>query len=72
MIHVLNNVTRDHVLQLVLLEELIGNKKNPLEVKKLREILNLRFERLSIQSKSSNESRENEEQDLIKVHSKGK
>jgi hypothetical protein len=45
---------------MVLLEERIGNKENPLEANELREKLNLRSERLSMQSESSNEIRANE------------
>ena len=48
MIHVLNNLTSDYELQMVLLEKRIGSKANPLEADKLREELNLRFKRLSI------------------------
>jgi hypothetical protein len=46
---------------MVLLEKRIGNKENTLEFNELREELDLSFERLSMQSESSNESRENED-----------
>jgi hypothetical protein len=41
----------------------VGNKENPLEIDELRKELNLsfEFESLSMQSESSNQSRENEE-----------
>jgi hypothetical protein len=58
MIYVLKNLTNDYDLQMVLLDERIGNKENPLEVDELRVEFNLSFERLSMQSESSNESRE--------------
>jgi hypothetical protein len=54
MIHVLNNPTSDYELQMFLLEKRIGNKDNPLHVSKLRVKWNQRFERLSMQSESSN------------------
>jgi hypothetical protein len=57
MIHVLYNLTIDYGLQMVILEKRIGNKENPLEINKLREELNLRFERLTMQYESSNERR---------------
>ena len=72
MIHVLNNLTSDYELQMVLLEKRIGNKENPLEVDELREELNLRFERLSTQNESNNESKANEEQALFTAQFKGK
>jgi hypothetical protein len=70
-IHVLKNPTHDHELQMVLLEKRIGKKEKSLEGNELREDLNLRFERLPMQSKSGNESRANEEQSLIIAHFKG-
>ena len=72
MIHLLNNLTSDYELQMVLLEKRIGNKDNPLEVDELREELNLRFERLSTQNESNNESKANEEQALFTTQFKGK
>jgi hypothetical protein len=36
MIHVLNNLTSDYELQMVILDKRIRNKKNPLEVDELR------------------------------------
>jgi hypothetical protein len=56
---------------MLLLEKRIGNKANPLEVSELHEELNLRFERLSIQSESSNEVKANDEQDLFTALFKG-
>jgi hypothetical protein len=54
---------------MVLLEKRIGNKENPLEIDKLREYLNLRFEKLSVQSESSDLSRANEEtQSILRVN----
>ena len=72
MIHILNNLTSDYELQMVLLEKRIGNKSNPLEVDELREELNLRYERLCNQSESNNESKANEEHALFTSQFKGK
>jgi hypothetical protein len=54
---VLSDLTSDYELQMVLLEKIIGIKENPLEVNELCDELNPRFERLPMQSESSNESR---------------
>jgi hypothetical protein len=54
MIHVLNNLTSDYELQMVLMEKRIVNKENPLEFEKLLEELNLGFEILSMHYESSN------------------
>jgi len=54
MIQVLNSLTSDYDLQMLLLEKRIGNKDNPLTIDELKEELSLRFERLS----SKGESRE--------------
>jgi hypothetical protein len=48
MIRMLNNLTSDYKLQMVLMENRIIDKENPLEVDELCEKLSLRFERLSI------------------------
>jgi hypothetical protein len=44
MISVLNNLTSDYELQVVLLEKRVGNKENPLEVNTLHAELNEIFE----------------------------
>jgi hypothetical protein len=35
MIHVLNNITSDYELQMILLEKIIGDKKNSLKIDEL-------------------------------------
>jgi hypothetical protein len=60
MIHVINKLTSDYELKMVLLEKRLGNKENSLESYKLCEELNLRFKILFMQSESRNESRENQ------------
>jgi hypothetical protein len=47
MVQVLNSLTGDYVLRMLLLEKRIGNKVNPLTIEDFKEELNLRFERLS-------------------------
>jgi gag-polypeptide of LTR copia-type len=46
-VQVLNSLTSDYKLQMLLLEKQIGSKDNPLTIEDLKEELNLRFERLS-------------------------
>jgi hypothetical protein len=46
-VQVLNSLTSDYELQMLLLEKQIGNKENPLSIEELKEELNQRFERLS-------------------------
>jgi hypothetical protein len=49
----LNSLTSDWNLQMLFLEKRIGNKENPLSIDKLKEDLNLRYERLSSKSEST-------------------
>jgi hypothetical protein len=46
-VQVLNSLTSDYKLQMLLLEQQVGNKVNPLSIEDLKEEFNLRFERLS-------------------------
>jgi hypothetical protein len=71
-INLLNNLTNHYELQTVRLEKRIGNKENTLEVNELREAINQKNLRLSMQSGSINESIVNEEQDIITEKFKGK
>jgi gag-polypeptide of LTR copia-type/Zinc knuckle len=57
-VQVLNSLTSDYKLQMLLLEKQIGNKVNPLSIEELKEELNLRFERLST-SQNDNLGEEN-------------
>jgi gag-polypeptide of LTR copia-type len=43
-VQVLNSLTSDYELQMLLLEEQVGNKDNPLSIEDLKEELNLQFE----------------------------
>jgi hypothetical protein len=65
MIHVLNNLNSDYILQMLLLEKRIGNKSNLLKVDGPCEELNLHYKRLCNQSESNNESKTNEEQCFV-------
>ena len=51
-IHVLNSLTNDYKLQMILMEKRIGDKMNPLSIDELKEDLNLRYERLSTKFES--------------------
>jgi hypothetical protein len=46
-VQVLNSLTSDFKLQMLLLKRQVGNKDNPLSIEDVKEELNARFERLS-------------------------
>jgi hypothetical protein len=48
MVQVLNSLTNDIELQMVLIETIIGNKENLWRNDELQEVLSLRYERLSL------------------------
>jgi hypothetical protein len=50
MIHILNNLTSDYDLQLVLMYRRVGDADKPLTVEEVRGELNLRFERLNMKT----------------------
>jgi hypothetical protein len=50
MIHILNNLTSDYDLQFALMERRVGDADKPLTVEKIRDELNLRFERLNMKT----------------------
>jgi hypothetical protein len=50
MIHVLNSLTSNYDLQLVLMERRFGDADKPLTVEEVSGELNLRFERLNIKT----------------------
>jgi gag-polypeptide of LTR copia-type len=52
MVQILNSLTGYYELQMLLLEKHIGNKENPLTIERLKEELNLRFERLLSKTES--------------------
>jgi hypothetical protein len=67
---VFNNLTRNYKLQKKVLEKIIGNKQTTIGFDELRKEINLRFERLTMQSEPSNKISANEEQALTTSHSK--
>jgi hypothetical protein len=72
MVQVLNSLTGDYELQILLLEKRIGNKMNPLAIDEFKEELNLRFERLSSKKKSIKNDESGEEKALFTAQFKGK
>jgi hypothetical protein len=53
MVHVLNSLTNDDKLQMLLLEKRIGSKENPLTIDELKEDLSLRYERLLMKAETA-------------------
>ena len=72
LVQVLNSLTGDYELQMILMEKRIGNKENPLSIDELKEDLNLRFERLSTKSESTRNEDFGEEKALFTSQFKGK
>jgi gag-polypeptide of LTR copia-type len=72
MVQVLNSLTGDYELQMLLLEKRIGDKMNPLTIDELKEELNLRFERLSSKKESIKNDESGEEKALFTTQLKGK
>jgi hypothetical protein len=72
MVHVLNNLTSDYDLQLVLMEKRIGDREKPLTVEEIRADLSLHFERLNMSSSKNGDVEELEEHALFSGQFKGK
>jgi hypothetical protein len=53
MVQVLNSLTNEYKLQMLLLEKRIGSKHNPLTIDELKEELSLRYEILSMKIESA-------------------
>jgi hypothetical protein len=51
-LHILNNMTDDYDLHLVMMENRVTDKSNPLTINEIRDNLNLRFERLLLLTRS--------------------
>jgi hypothetical protein len=47
-VQVLNSLTSDYELQMLLLEKQVGNKDNPFSIEDLKEELSLQFERMAL------------------------
>jgi hypothetical protein len=72
MIHILNNLNSDYDLQLALTERRVGDADKPLTVEEVRGELNLRFERLNMETSKNDEGEVLEEQALFSGQFKGK
>jgi hypothetical protein len=53
MVQVLNSLTNDYELRMLLLEKRIGSKENPLTIDELKEELILRYERLLMKTETA-------------------
>ena len=71
LIQVLNSLTNDYELQMILMEKRIGDKMNPLSIDELNEDLKLRYERLSSKSESTKRDDFGEERALFTTQYKG-
>jgi hypothetical protein len=59
-LHVMNNLTKDYEMQILKMEDKIGDESNTLTIEDLRDELNLCFERLNTKDDSDNEEDEEE------------
>jgi hypothetical protein len=71
-LHILNNMTDDYDLQLAMMEKRVTDKSNPLPINKIRDYLNLRFERLNEKQNEENENDNNQEVAFFYGQFKGK
>jgi hypothetical protein len=71
-IHILNNMTDDYDLQLAMMEKRVTDKSNPLTIDKIRDNLNLRFERLNEKQNEESENDNNQEVVFLCGQFKGK
>jgi CRISPR/Cas system-associated endoribonuclease Cas2 len=60
-LHILNNMTEDYDLQLAMMEKIVTDKSNPVTIYKIRDNLNLRFERLNEKKNEESENDNNQE-----------
>jgi hypothetical protein len=72
MIQILNSLTEEYELQMLLLEKRIVDVNNPLTIEELREELTLRFERLTSKTDSAKLKRSLDEKGLFMGQFKGK
>jgi hypothetical protein len=71
-LHILNNMTEDYDLQLAMMEKRVTDKSNPLIIDKIRDDLNLRFERLNEKQNEESENDNNQELAFFGGQFKGK
>jgi hypothetical protein len=65
MVQVLNSLTNDYELQMLLLEKQIGSKENPLTIDELKKELSLRYERLVMKTETAKINNLGEEKALV-------
>jgi hypothetical protein len=72
MVQVLNSLTNDYELQMLLLEKRIGSKENPLTIDELKEELSPRYERLVMKTETAKINDLGKEKALVVTQFKGK
>ena len=72
LIHILNNLTSDYEMQVLLMEKRVGDKTNPLTLEELRDELNLKYERMNRKKREEDVDTEEEEQAMIANSGQGK
>jgi hypothetical protein len=72
MVLVLNSLTNDYNLQMLLLEKRIGSKENSLTIDESKEDLSLRYERLLLKTETAKINDLDEEKALVVTQFKGK
>jgi hypothetical protein len=71
-LQILNNMMEDYDLQLAMMEKRVTDKSNPLTIDKIRDDLNLRFERLNEKQNEGSENENNQEVAFFGGQFKGK
>jgi hypothetical protein len=71
-LHILNNMTDDYDLQLAMMEKRVTDKSNPLTIDKIRDDLNLIFERLNEKQNEKIVDDNNQEAEFFGDQFKGK
>jgi hypothetical protein len=72
MLQILNILTNEYKLQMLLLEKWIGSKENPLTIDELKEELSVRYERISMKTETAKINNLGEENTLVITEFKGK
>jgi hypothetical protein len=72
MVQILNSLTVEYELQMLLFEKRFGNKENSLTIDELKEELSLIYERLSIKTETAKINDSGEEKALLITQFNGK
>ena len=72
MIHILNNLPEEYDNQVEQLEDKLNNTTEPLNLKTIRENLNLRYERLNNKDDDDEDNEDKEEKALVMTQFKGR